>query len=149
MAMSPDPKAGTACPKCWDILAKRKDVFFHIGIGLWPGLVCEGCKLCMDDPDNSFLEAVAKWKREQLPVSQGAKRCEVHRWEYYGERCEFCSLKCQDCRFLERDVQDEQWDCMHPEKPKNKGIDKPSDDAPEWCPWRRSKLVRISKWTGR
>lgn len=84
-------------------------------------------------------------RRPHLPVSPGAKRCEIHSWEYYGERCEFCSLQCKDCRFLERDVQFEEWDCAHPERPQGKSAVNPRDDAPEWCPWRRPRLVRIKK----
>jgi len=49
-----------ACPKCGNGVARREKMFATHDVGYWHGLYCESCNALWDDPDNSFLLAVAK-----------------------------------------------------------------------------------------
>lgn len=63
-------KAGAPCPRCGQPITKHMHTFYHYALGTHPGLVCLHCKMCWDDPDNSFIGAVMKWAKERSNEDQ-------------------------------------------------------------------------------
>lgn len=54
--------------------------------------------------------------------------------------------KCASCEHLSRDMQFEEWDCDHPERPPRKSTATPRDPAaPVWCPLRTAGGVEMGR----
>jgi len=53
------------CPKCGGPVRLKPNMFHTHDVGYMSGLVCEPCNALWDDPDKSFLEAVAAVRKQE------------------------------------------------------------------------------------